>query len=96
MDEMSITRKLIASAMTAAAFVAAPAAVSMIAPQSSHVVVADPVGSGGGDAGGGGACGSGDNWNGCGGWNPFQGGFGSGCVNGICVGWDGSRGWGNF
>jgi hypothetical protein len=33
---------------------------------------------------------------GCGGWNPFQGGFGSGCVNGQCGGWDGFRGWGSF
>jgi hypothetical protein len=31
-----------------------------------------------------------------GGWNPFQGGFGSGCLNDTCGGWDGFRGWGNF
>jgi hypothetical protein len=38
---------------------------------------------------------TGPGWNGCGGWSPAQGGFGSGCVNGMCGGWDGNRGWGN-
>jgi len=26
----------------------------------------------------------------------MQGGFGNGCVNGTCGGWDGARAWGNF
>jgi hypothetical protein len=38
---------------------------------------------------------TGPGWNGCGGWSPAQGGLGSGCVNGMCGGWDGNRGWGN-
>lgn len=60
-----------------------------------RVVVADNTGYGGPDGqGGGGGCGSGANWQGCGGWNPFTGGFGHGCVNGMCGGWDGTRGWG--
>jgi hypothetical protein len=84
----------------AAAIVAAPTAViaNTSATTPHQVVLAEPSGhgSGGGDGqGGGGGCYSGPGWNGCGGWNPAQGGFGSGCVNGTCGGWDGNRGWGN-
>jgi hypothetical protein len=101
---MLITRKFITSVFVAgaaaAAIVTAPAAVIANAPGTtpSQVVLAEPAGhgSGGGDGqGGGGGCYSGPGWHGCGGWNPFQGGFGSGCVNGMCGGWDGTRGWGN-
>jgi hypothetical protein len=65
---------------------------------TDEVVLADPgdVHGNGDGQGGGGGCGNGPNWQGCGGWNPIMGGFGSGCVNGTCGGWDGFRGWGNF
>ena len=62
---------------------------------ADRIVLADPgvTGDGGRDAnGGGGGCGSGPNWQGCGGWSPFQGGYGSGCFNGVCGSWDGTRG----
>jgi len=74
--------------------------VSTTAPTTatSHVILADPTNGGGGpdSQGGGGGCGSGPGWNGCGGWNPFQGGTVNACSNGACGGWDGQRGWGHF
>lgn len=93
---MTVLRKFAISICAVATF-AAPAAVLTMAPASASTtsVVAEPNGSGGPDGhGGGGGCSSGPGWQGCGGWNPAQGGFGSGCINGICGGWDGSRGWG--
>ena len=98
---MLITRRFVGSlavaGAAAAAIVAAPAAVIANAPQPtfSQVVVAEPAGHGSGGQGGGDGCYSGPGWHGCGGWNPIQGGFGSGCVNGVCGGWDGTRGWGD-
>lgn len=83
---------IVAGAATAIMF--APAALT-----GQMMVLANApgvTGNGGPDGnGGGGGCGSGPGWHGCGGWNPAQGGFGSGCFNGICGGWDGSRGWGS-
>jgi hypothetical protein len=94
-----IIGSLAVAGAAAAAIVTAPAAVLASAPGTAHsqVVLAEPAGngSGSGGQGGGDGCYSGPGWHGCGGWNPIQGGFGSGCVNGLCGGWDGSRGWGN-
>jgi hypothetical protein len=97
---MLTTRRFIGSlavAGAAAAIVAAPAAVLANAPSNSsgQIVLAEPAGHGSGGQGGGDGCYSGPGWHGCGGWNPVQGGFGSGCVNGVCGGWDGTRGWGD-
>lgn len=69
--------------------VACAATVMLIAPTPTALASPGITGNGGADGG----CSSGPNWHGCGGWNPIQGGFGSGCVNGICGGWDGSRAW---
>lgn len=81
----------------AAAIAVAPTGVMMMtAPQgtASHSVVAEPHGSGGPDGNGGGSgCGHDANWQGCGGFVPGQGGFGHGCLNGICGSWDSGRGW---
>lgn len=82
----------IAAAPTAMLLADAPATLTDLS-GTNQVVLADPVG--GGDAGGGGGCDSGPGWQGCGGWNPAQGGWGHGCLNGMCGGWDGQRGWGN-
>ncbi|MCV7285605.1 hypothetical protein H7J87_09710 [Mycolicibacterium wolinskyi] len=81
----------IAAGPTAALLADAPATFTDLT-GTNQVVLATPSGSG--DAGGGGGCDSGPNWHGCGGWNPVQGGWGHGCINGICGGWDGQRGWG--
>lgn len=92
---MLTIRKLAGSvfvAGAAVAFAAAPTAMLLADHAPSTTISAQPHGSG--DAGGGGGCDSGPGWNGCGGWNPTQGGFGHGCINGICGGWDGQRGWG--
>ena len=95
----NFTKTAVAAVAATAALVAAPAAVMSLggALPADRVVVADgtPTGSGGPDgSGGGGGCSNGGNWQGCGGWNPATGGFGHGCFNGICGGWDGNRGWG--
>jgi hypothetical protein len=100
---MLTTRKFITSVFVAgaaaAAIIATPATAiaNTPGPTPNQVILAEPAGygSGGGDQGGGGGCYSGPGWHGCGGWNPFQGGYGSGCLNGMCGGWDGTRGWGN-
>ena len=86
---MLIRRKFTTSAVAAvaatAAIVAAPAAAMTLSGSigADRTVVADN-----------GYGGPGANWRGCGGWNPVTGGFGHGCINGFCGGWDGSRGWG--
>ncbi|MDV3123695.1 hypothetical protein M1247_02090 [Mycobacterium sp. 21AC1] len=82
----------IAAAPTAMLLADSPASITDLS-GTNQVVLASPTG--GGDAGGGSGCDSGPGWQGCGGWNPVQGGFGHGCINGICGGWDGQRGWGN-
>ncbi|OLP03322.1 hypothetical protein [Mycolicibacterium peregrinum] len=92
---MLTIRKLMGSVFVAGAAVAIAAGptAALMTDAPATTISAQP--SGGGDAGGGGGCDSGPGWNGCGGWNPVQGGWGHGCLNGICGGWDGQRGWGN-
>lgn len=76
----------------AAAIAVAPAAV--ITAQQPATVSAQPHGAGGPDgAGGGTGCGHDKGWQGCGGFIPGQGGFGHGCIGGVCGSWDGARGW---
>lgn len=82
-------------------FVAAAAALIAVAPTGVMLTatpegqtVAQPHGAGGPDGNGGGTgCGHDAGWQGCGGFIPGQGGFGHGCLNGICGSWDGGRGW---
>ncbi len=81
----------IAAGPTAALLADAPSTMTGLT-GTTQTILAEPVGGGG--PGGGGGCDSGNNWQGCGGWNPAQGGWGHGCWNGICGGWDGQRGWG--
>ncbi|MEB3067703.1 hypothetical protein K5L39_00725 [Mycolicibacter sp. MYC017] len=97
---MLTIRKLVgpmfAAAAAGAIAVAPTCVIAMSTPGStpSQTVVAAPHGSGGPDgSGGGGGCGHDANWQGCGGFIPGQGGFGHGCLNGICGSWDSGRGW---
>ena len=84
-----------ARAALAVAILMVPVAASAMPTMPDRITVAEPGYSGGPDGqGGGSGCSSGPGWQGCGGWNPFTGGFGSGCYSGICGGWDGSRFWG--
>lgn len=93
---MTNIRKLIGSLFVAGAATAialAPTAVSLTA-APAHSVVAQPHGAGGPDGSGGGTgCGHDQGWQGCGGFVPGQGGFGHGCIGGVCGSWDGARGW---
>ncbi|WP_199178118.1 hypothetical protein [Mycobacterium hubeiense] len=93
---MLTIRKLVGSVFVAGAIgaiAAGPTSALLVdAVGPDQVLLATPSGSG--DAGGGSGCDSGPNWHGCGGWNPVQGGWGHGCINGFCGGWDGQRGWG--
>src|SRR5690625_1197172 len=95
-DMLSI-RKLVGSmfvAGAAAAIAVATTGVMLTAGPAGQTVVAQPHGAGGPDGnGGGGGCGHDAGWQGCGGFVPGQGGFGHGCLNGICGSWDGARGW---
>lgn len=93
-------RKVIGSvfvAGAAGAIAVVPTAVMLAqgpAGAPGQAVVAQPHGAGGPDgSGGGGGCAHDSGWQGCGGFTPGQGGFGHGCIGGICGSWDGARGW---
>jgi hypothetical protein len=87
-------RKFVGSMFIATAAVAIAVAPTGVIAMSAPPVVAQPHGAGGPDGNGGGSgCGHDAGWQGCGGFIPGQGGFGHGCIGGVCGSWDGGRGW---